>query len=1132
MLLNLAVFSQVFKGEKIRRPTAGFGIDTILVYSIQNPNASGEAGVLMISGTDTTTVKTDTLGNLTFTDVVLGTKTLSQLYGSGSVDDSDSLGGVAASFYVLYSDSLTTFVTPTQLRDSLSLYYLKTVIDALLGAKTDSTDFNTLEASVVADSANLANNYKQTGADTNYVNTSGDTVHGILSITGTTSIASTQNSTAKDNGALIVSGGLGVEKNVNIGANLAVTGIFGVTDAATMNTTLGVTGNTTLTGNLNANGAVTLGDALTDKVTFNSEITGGTPMKFEGNTDNDVHTVFAITDPTAERTITFPDATDTVAMLADLDAKADSTGNATRTWVTAQAYLTGSDTAGIDGRITADSTNLADNYSTTSSINAALLTKTDTTTYNALEVRFIADSTNLKDNYSTTSSISASLATKTDTTTFNALEVRLVADSTNLADNYKGTGADTSYVSTSGDIVYGSLAATDSMIIGGVTPSEILEVNGNIKTSSVTDKLLFGSTSNEHSRSLIKNSTSSGFTLQTNNTDGDVILETTGANGEVILKSDGLNGGIFFKMKGENQAKFTASGRLAIGDDLTPQSALTVFIDSLNTGDPLADFTIGYGYGNGVAAVRGENAGYDGEGYGGYFIGGYDGVFGKATPTGGDYYTGVEGLVIATNTSASTAESYGVYGVAHSGIGVNHGIYASGYGGDSANYGGYFDANGNGAENFGIYTTATGGLSNWSLYSGDGNMFVANSSIFGGASLTLDTVYYNTPISVYETRNMLNATGDSALMGNAYMRIQRLNATSGGACGITFSASNQGGQGGGAFMLAEDVGDNSDMKLHWGTKTTGILDAAVPIHMTLDEDGYLGLNTRTPESRLDIIGTSAASAGLTIQRYSDNEFGGYLSIKKSRGTVEDSYTALALNDQQGMIRTYGTDGDQFIQTSSIYGLVTGTVSDNIVPTSIVFASMNTSGSNALKMILRENGNVGIGEVNPDSTLEVNGSGHFTGNLLVDGHISQGVVYHAYGGFEDDPTTITTDAGGWHHITNATNDLWVCNEADGIMCVADSFPFVNSGDYKGMVSISFSALNTKDFHVRVYNLTQARQEGYALGISTKGANDEVNITVPLYLEITAGDAIRFEIQSDDSTNPVMQDAIFIIDFLHN
>jgi len=59
----------------------------------------------------------------------------------------------------------------------------------------------------------------------------------------------------------------------------------------------------TLTGIVTATGAV---------------FAGGSPLVFEGATSNAFETTFAITDPTADRTITFQDATGTVAYLSDI----------------------------------------------------------------------------------------------------------------------------------------------------------------------------------------------------------------------------------------------------------------------------------------------------------------------------------------------------------------------------------------------------------------------------------------------------------------------------------------------------------------------------------------------------------------------------------------------------------------------------------------------------------------------------------------------------------------------------------------------------------------------------------------------------------------------------------------------
>jgi len=51
----------------------------------------------------------------------------------------------------------------------------------------------------------------------------------------------------------------------------------------------------------------------------------GTSIEFEGSTANDYETTLAVTDPTADRTITLPDATGTVALTSDITVTASST---------------------------------------------------------------------------------------------------------------------------------------------------------------------------------------------------------------------------------------------------------------------------------------------------------------------------------------------------------------------------------------------------------------------------------------------------------------------------------------------------------------------------------------------------------------------------------------------------------------------------------------------------------------------------------------------------------------------------------------------------------------------------------------------------------------------------------------
>ena len=77
-------------------------------------------------------------------------------------------------------------------------------------------------------------------------------------------------------------------------------------------------GSLTVTGTTTLNGNLILGDAAADTLAISATIQGATPLVFEGASAGDYETSFAITNPSADRTITFPDATLTVNAAANI----------------------------------------------------------------------------------------------------------------------------------------------------------------------------------------------------------------------------------------------------------------------------------------------------------------------------------------------------------------------------------------------------------------------------------------------------------------------------------------------------------------------------------------------------------------------------------------------------------------------------------------------------------------------------------------------------------------------------------------------------------------------------------------------------------------------------------------------
>ena len=150
-------------------------------------------------------------------------------------------------------------------------------------------------------------------------------------------------------------------------------------------------------------------------------------------------------------------------------------------------------------------------------------------------------------------------------------------------------------------------------------------------------------------------------------------------------------------------------------------------------------------------------------------------------------------------------------------------------------------------------------------------------------------------------------------------------------------------------------------------------------------------------------------------------------------------------------------------------------------------------------------------------------------------VFQASTYHAYGGFQDSSVVITlTNQNDWYMITNANNDLWTGSEADGMTLTGDTLTTTNTADYFGNLSLTFSGINGRDFQIRVYNITQAAEATYHIGATTTGATNFTNITLPIYLEATAGDEFRMEIRctSTAGATPTVKSAVFTLMYLHD
>ncbi|MFH1187489.1 MAG: hypothetical protein V1688_01350, partial [bacterium] len=174
----------------------------------------------------------------------------------------------------------------------------------------------------------------------------------------------------------------------------------------------------------------------------------------------------------------------------------------------------------------------------------------------------------------------------------------------------------------------------------------------------------------------------------------------------------------------------------------------------------------------------------------------------------------------------------------------------------------------------------------------------------------------------------------------------------------------------GNFMLLQDSAYNDKFKLDYG----GNITAAGK----LEVNGQVGINA---DNYSQIVVSSHHDEGWR---------GSFFEAERSRGTF-GAPTAVVNGDTMGYLDMWAYDGNSYERSAQLSASIDGAVSDGILPSKWSFSTTNSAGSRADRLVIKSDGNVGIGTASPSEKLTVNGN--IFGNVMASNRNPVGLEYN-------------------------------------------------------------------------------------------------------------------------------------------
>ncbi|NPA43817.1 MAG: hypothetical protein GXO27_07300, partial [Chlorobi bacterium] len=185
-------------------------------------------------------------------------------------------------------------------------------------------------------------------------------------------------------------------------------------------------------------------------------------------------------------------------------------------------------------------------------------------------------------------------------------------------------------------------------------------------------------------------------------------------------------------------------------------------------------------------------------------------------------------------------------------------------------------------------------------------------------------------------------------------------------------------------------------------------------HMVITKDGLIGLGTTEPDAKVHMRLTSEKN--VRIERISDGTTGASLAGWRSRGSI-DNLTAVQNGDALTGLIAKGFDGSTYRPAARIKVYVDGNVTSGIVPGKISFQIQEEGGAITERVVIRNNGNVGIGISEPARKLHVSEAIRLEPTSVVPDNPSDGDMYMDDGTNTGGTPKLRVYANGaWH-------DLW-------------------------------------------------------------------------------------------------------------